>query len=48
VSCGRCSAASGVALARSYLTSGSSTIAAGSSEVQRIIIAQRGLGPPRG
>ncbi len=38
----------GGAIARSYLSSVSSTVAAGTSEVQRNIIAQRGLGLPRG
>ncbi|HJM76484.1 MAG TPA: acyl-CoA dehydrogenase family protein [Dehalococcoidia bacterium] len=38
----------GGGIARSYLGSVSSTIAAGTSEVQRNIIAQRGLGLPRG
>ena len=36
------------ALARQFLNAVSSTIAAGTSEVQRNIIAQRGLGLPRG
>ena len=34
--------------ARSYVTSVGATIAAGTSEIQRSIIATRGLGLPRG
>jgi alkylation response protein AidB-like acyl-CoA dehydrogenase len=41
-------AAANAQLARSYVQSVSSTIAGGTSEIQRNIIAQRGLGMPRG